>query len=114
MNNYLKCNKCGWTHFGMSRADCEDGVAKFNEMFNNLSEEKQDSYYGGFITDEKGKLVKDKDGNYVHGKAKPASLESYLKCFKCRNTYKDFRVATKEELAKISGSTIQPIMIFEG
>ena len=110
-NNFLTCNKCGWIHFGMSRAECEDGVAKFNKMYNELSEEKQDLYYGGFITDGKNKLVKDDRGNFVHGKGKPATIEPYLRCFNCHNTYKDFHISTKEELSKIGGSTIQPIMI---
>jgi uncharacterized CHY-type Zn-finger protein len=106
----LRC-PCGWIHFGLTKQNCEESVKKFNDYFDTLSDEDKLLYYGGFKKerDEKGNLVKETDIS----KVKKASIENYQSCFKCGNSYENFRPATEEELNKIAGSTIQPIMVFE-
>lgn len=83
------CNKCKWIHFSKSRKSCEEEVTSFNQYYDTLTPEKQDLYYG----------------------SKKSSLDTYLKCFRCGNDYKDFREALPEEIPY--GSTIQPIMDFK-
>lgn len=85
---FLKC-ECGWVHFGVSKSDAENEVKLFNEYYDSLDKERQDKYYGG----------------------KPASIETYLHCFRCGKDYKKCVDASPDDIPE--GSTIQPIMYEE-
>ena len=84
--SHRTCNKCGWVHFGVSRSYAEEQIAEFNTYFATLSAEKQQRYYGG----------------------KGASMAEYEHCFRCRNTYADFRESVPKDCP--DGCTIQPIL----
>ncbi len=85
----LTCTKCGWVHFGLTAAQCQDAVSRFNTYYETLSEADKLFFYGG----------------------KPASLESYRRCRHCGAPHTDMRPA--EDGDAPDGVTIQPIMIAE-
>ncbi len=80
------CNKCGWVHFGVTREFAELSVERFNAYFETLSPFEQQDYYSN----------------------RKASIESYLKCFNCGNSYTDFRNSKDDDAPY--GVTIQPIL----
>jgi len=83
---FLKCGKCGWVHFSMTREEVEKSVKEFNHYFDSLSKEDQDAYYNG----------------------KKSSVDSYQKCFRCGSSYEE-AIPCNEGDAPL-GSTIQPLM----
>ena len=85
----LTCNNCNWVSFGMPLARCQEAVEQFNAYFATLSKEKQDKYYGG----------------------KGSSLDDYTHCHRCGGPHTNFRPSSEAELAKIFGSTINPICV---
>lgn len=82
----LKCGKCGWVHFEVSRTYAEEQVAEFNKYFDSLSKEKQESYYNG----------------------NKSSIESYEKCFRCNTSHEQAVDAQDGDCPM--GSTIQPMI----
>jgi hypothetical protein len=42
----ITCNKCGWVHFGVTRAHAEAEVKKFNEYYETCDQETKDSFGG--------------------------------------------------------------------
>lgn len=80
------CNNCGWVHFTVTREYAEQQVIDFNAYYDALSPADQQSFYGG---------------------RKP-SVQSYEHCFRCNNTYKDFRPSEPGDCP--DGCTIQPII----
>jgi len=80
------CNKCGWVHFVVTREHAENEVKTFNEFFDTLIEEEQQSNYGG----------------------RRSTIKQYEHCSLCGNTYKDFR-DSKEDDCPI-GVTLGPII----
>lgn len=87
MYNYKTCNKCGWVHFGVTRAHAESEVASFKEHFDGLSKQDQDDLYGG----------------------KPSSIQDYDTCHKCKGPYTDFRDARHGDVP--DGCDIGPIIV---
>jgi protein-arginine kinase activator protein McsA len=87
---YLMCNKCDWIHFGVSLAYARAHVKQFNAFYNKLSKENQELFYGGHRI----------------------SIKEYKRCFRCGNTYKDFREPKLDEDfgRKVNGHTVQPII----
>lgn len=85
-NKERTCNKCGWVHFGVSIEKAEHEVKRFNEMYYELTQAEKQRYYGN----------------------KPATMESYEKCFLCGNSYKDFREAKEDDCPM--GCTLGPIL----
>lgn len=86
MEGFLKCNKCGYAHFEVSRSKALEDVIKFNKYFNSLSKKDQDSFYGG----------------------KGSSIESYEKCMKCgANHTESIRVP---ESSIPNGVTLNPLI----
>lgn len=83
---YLKCTKCGWIHFRVSRDSAERDVKRFNDYFDSLNPIDQESNYGG----------------------RKSSIESYEKCFRC-GCSNDNSVEAKESEVP-NGSTIQPMI----
>lgn len=89
MTKFLKCTKCGWIHFGLSRFEAQTEVMKFNTYYHKLSKEQQQSYYGG----------------------KESSIDSYEKCFRCGSSHENAVIAQDSEVPQ--GSTIQPLIVPE-
>lgn len=90
MNNphqYVKCVKCGWIHFVVSREKALNEVHEFNKYFNSLSKEQQEKFYGG----------------------QGSSLESYEKCMRCGNSHENF-VFVIDPKEVPYGSTINPLI----
>jgi hypothetical protein len=86
MSKLLKCGKCGWVHFQVSRQKAEEEVNRFNSYFDTLSEDDQKSHYGG----------------------EKSSIDSYEHCFRCRASH-ELAVEAQEGDAPL-GSTIQPMI----
>jgi hypothetical protein len=82
---YLKCTKCGWIHFKVTRKYAEEEVKSFMDFFDSLSSEKKLHY-----------------GN------KPASVASYEKCFRCGTSHEQAVEADDSDVPL--GSTIQPMI----
>jgi len=82
----VKCDKCCWVHFVMSRQEAENSVKQFNDYYDTLSIEKQNDYYGGH----------------------KSSITNYEYCFRCNNHYKNFIPANNSDCP--IGSTLQPII----
>ena len=76
------CTKCYWTHFAVTRAYAENQVKEFNEYYNTLSKDQQDSYYGG----------------------KASTLGLYERCFCCGHN--EFKPGSTAPV----GSTIGPVI----
>jgi hypothetical protein len=81
----VTCNSCGQVYVQISLVHAIDAVDRFNEYFNTLPKEKQDSFYGG----------------------NGASLNDYLHCW-CGNDYRNFRDAKPEDCPE--GCTISTIL----
>lgn len=80
------CNKCNRVYFSVSRKYAEKQVAEFNVFYEGLSKQKQQEYYGG----------------------KSSSITDYETCWRCGNSYKNFRAAKKDDCP--NGSTMNPII----
>jgi hypothetical protein len=80
------CNQCGWVYFGVSLEKAKTEVESFNNYFATLTSEKQTKSYGG----------------------KKSSIESYKKCDRCGNSYKNFRRSGPSDCP--SGCTVNPIL----
>ena len=78
--------QCGWVHFSRSLEAVTKEVDSFNNYYNSLPADKQELFYG----------------------SRPSSVDNYKFCFRCGNSYKNFRDAKDSEIP--SGSTIQPIL----
>lgn len=87
MTNYRTC-PCGWVYFAVTREYAEHEVKAFRRYYDSLSSERQQSWYG----------------------SKPSTLEDYSRCFRCGAEYTEFCDATSEDLQRVSGSTINPIL----
>ena len=85
-NKYLKCSKCGHIHFMVTREYAQNEVERFNEYFNSLSKEKQESYYGG----------------------NPSNIASYERCLMCSETHKT--AIDCEEWEIPMGVTLNPMI----
>lgn len=83
------CNKCQWIHFPVTSAYVHQWHKDWIEFWRDMDEKSRDSY---------------------GCKDSPPSTESYLKCFRCENHHTDFREASKEEVDRIFGSTVNPIL----
>lgn len=84
---YVICKFCGWIHFQVSREYAKSEVKSFNEMFDKLSKEQQELYYGG----------------------RKSSVRNYEYCHLCGTCYHNFRNVTKKDKFP-NGSTISPII----
>ncbi len=82
--NARKCLRCGWVHFARSLAEVTAEINQFNAYYDNLTADKQCNFAGR------------------------SCLANYQSCFRCGNSYADFRDATDEEVPY--GSTLQPIL----
>lgn len=80
----VKCNKCKWVHFVVSRNHAEDEVAKFNLFYNGLSDGRKENYNG------------------------PSKIENYEGCMLCGNNYKNFIDAEEKDVPM--GATLNPIL----
>lgn len=80
------CRKCGWVHFGITKAKAMAEVRKFNAYFRTLDKEKQQSFYGG----------------------RQSSLRLYLRCFRCDASWHHFRLARTGDVGL--GCTLNPII----
>lgn len=83
---YLKCTKCGWIHFAVSRDYAEEEVSSFNRYYESLTPIQQEENYGGRKSD----------------------ISSYEHCFRCGTHHEQAVKATNEEVP--NGSTIQPMI----
>lgn len=80
------CLKCGWVHFGVTRAFAEDEVARFNAYYAKLTPKEQQDWYSG----------------------RNSSIVNYEKCFCCGGSWKNFRDEVEGDCP--IGCTIQPII----
>ena len=81
----IKCCKCGWVYFQVSKEYMLDEIKRFNEYFDTLTKEQQDKFYGGKKSDDK----------------------QYTKCW-CGNNFKYFVDAKPEDVPY--GSSIGPML----
>jgi hypothetical protein len=89
MNNdirYTTCKKCGQVHFSVSLAYVQNNVNTFNEYFDTLSIEDQQTLYNG----------------------QRSSITPYTKCVVCGNPYTNFKLFENNDCP--SGVTINPIL----
>lgn len=80
----VACLKCGWISFAVSQAFADEQNKKWREFWDQMKPEDREKFY---------------DNEY--------SEHSYT-CMVCGGT--SFRLATEEELAKIYGCTISPVV----
>jgi len=80
------CNRCGWVHVGVSRAEAESEVASFNAFFDAASQDTRHNF-----------------GN------RRSSITDYERCFHCGGPYTDFRNAIDGD--RPAGCTLQPIIV---
>lgn len=83
---YLACNHCKWVHFSRTLEQVTTEVDKFNAYYDTL-DDKTKSYFG-----------------------RKSSVKNYIRCHRCGESYKQFRVAEDSEVP--NGSTINPILHF--
>lgn len=81
------CCLCGWVYFSVSRNYAKEEVDRFNKYYYSLSQKEQNEYYGG----------------------RPSSISNYENCYRCRNSYKNFRDLEPDERLPI-GITMNPII----
>jgi hypothetical protein len=81
----FKCPKCGWVHVGISEADAVAAVNSFNEYFETLTPEEQQSFGG-----------------------KNASIKHYQHCFLCRTPSIGFVPANPGDCPM--GATMQTVI----
>ncbi len=84
--NTVICRRCGWVHFAVSLVHAEKEVKEFNDYYDTLTAEQQESYYG----------------------SKKSHLVNYLFCMFCNSLYTNFRKTKRGEVP--NGSTINPIL----
>lgn len=84
----VHCNNCQWTHFQVDIADVQKWKAEWVKLCATKSEDWLASYG-----------IKDR--------VPPSANEQYGKCFRCRNSYKDF---SDGSTLTSEGHTIQPIL----
>lgn len=84
----VACKKCGWIHFAVSLPYVQNWEDEWVTYWATLDDEGKDMF--GV---QSGPPKKD---------------EEYLKCFRCRGPYKNFRDAKDDEIP--IGSTIQGIL----
>lgn len=80
---YVKCKKCNWVSFAITKQKALEEIAQFNQFYYTLTKKEQNNYYGGT----------------------PSSEKTYT-CLRCNN--RDFNVALPEEIP--FGSTINPVI----
>ena len=80
------CLKCGWVHFGVTRAFAEDEVARFNAYYDTLTPKEQQDWYGG----------------------RKSGIAHYEGCFRCGGSHTNFRDEREGDCPM--GCTIQPII----
>lgn len=80
------CIRCGWVHFGVSRAEALDSISRFMEYYGTLSISQRESFY----------------------KSNPPSIADYEHCMVCVNSYKNFRPYKKGDCP--DGCTLSPIL----
>lgn len=83
----VTCNKCGWVHFAVSAAYVKSWHDEWLEYWPTLDDEGKDAF--GL-----------KDG--------PPTTDSYLHCFLCGGSYRNFRDSREGDSPE--GSTIGPIL----
>lgn len=82
----VTCNSCGWVHMGLTRAEVEREVTRFNVFYDNAPLTVQKNF-----------------GN------RRSHIDHYTLCFRCGGPYINFSM-TKEGTC-LRGSTIQPILL---
>jgi hypothetical protein len=90
------CNQCGWAHFPRKRSEVEDEARNFGNYIKEQTPEVQDSFGLGPL------------------RGKEWSFEEHVqmseKCFKCGNSYKNFRDENNSDNIP-SGCTLQGIIV---
>lgn len=84
---FVTCKDCGWVHKQVSMKYVQNWKKEWDEFWPTLNEEGKESY--GL---QKG----------------PPSISTYLHCFFCSGSYKNFRDALDDDCP--IGCTIQPIL----
>jgi len=80
----VKCSKCKWVHFVVSREYAEAEVERFNKFYEGLDSETKSHYNG------------------------PSKIKNYEGCMLCGNSYKNFVDAEDGDVPM--GSTMSPII----
>lgn len=83
------CNKCEWIHFPVTADYVHEWYEDWIEFWNGMDTTGRDAY---------------------GCKDAPPSMDQYLSCDRCGNPHTNFREASKEEVNKIFGSTVGPIL----
>lgn len=83
----VKCKKCNWVYFGVTKKFAQDGIDTFNEFYDNADDEVKSHYNG------------------------KSSMSDYDTCYRCGNDYKNFEEAKNGDVP--SGCTISPMIFFD-
>lgn len=81
------CNQCDWIHFAVTRAYAIKEVLDFNQFYDGLTKKEQKNYGG-----------------------RRSSIHTYERCFRCGNSYTNFRDGSEADEDRSFGHTIQPII----
>ena len=100
-NDMTTCKNCGWVHFAVSRDYIKKQTKEFAAFWNNSSIKTKLLYM------PLGTKESDLPERYNEQK----HSERYLRCFKCGDSYKNFR-KSKEKDSPV-GCTIQPILDYK-
>ena len=85
---YRKCSSCGTVHFSVSRAEAEENIRTFNQMYATLSAEERSTLYDG----------------------KQASLNDYLFCDNCQESAHKFESLNPEDFKRIKSKRLPTIL----
>jgi protein-arginine kinase activator protein McsA len=83
------CNNCNWVHFEVSAEYVRQWQIQWIIFWNESTPETRSNY---------------------GCPDKPPGPEEYLVCHRCNGNYRNFRDATNDEIERVYGSTINPIL----
>ena len=84
--HHVKCKKCKYIHFELSKAQAKEYVHNFNVYYSTLPSNKQMEYYDG----------------------KSITIEDFKTCKNCGENYNNFVKARAKEIK--NNMTIHPIL----
>lgn|SRR3990167_3069566 len=96
--NTVTCNNCGWVHFAVTRTHAKQQTKEFANFWNNAPLETKLQFSA---LNTKPEDLPTTYNEEIH-------FASYLQCFRCGESYKNFRESKPEDCPV--GCTIQSIL----